>query len=116
MTRNTHHFSSSSSLSTLSASEEDDVRVTSFSPSKTRKQLSEEANDFLSKLKQRVDRDKDKRRGKGKRKKKVGTKDSAGERSVTHGTSRRRSPRSRQDNCTDLCGIVLFFNAKEGKK
>ena len=101
MTRNTHYFSSSSSLSTLSASEEDDVRVTSFSPSKTRKQLSEEANDFLSKLKQRVDRDKDKRRGKGKRKKKVGTKDSAGERSVTHGTPRKRSPRSRQDNCTD---------------
>ena len=106
MTRNTHYFSSSSSLSTLSASEEDDVRVTSFSPSKTRKQLSEEANDFLSKLKQRVDRDKDKRRGKGKRKKKVGTKDSAGERSVTHGTPRKRSPRSRQDNCTDTSPLA----------
>ena len=106
MARNTHHFSSSSSLSTLSASEEDDVRVTSFSPSKTRKQLSEEANDFLSKLKQRVDRDKDKRRGKGKRKKKVGTKDSAGERSVTHGTPRKRSPRSRQDNCTDTSPLA----------
>ena len=111
MTRNTHHFSSSSSLSTLSASEEDDVRVTSFSPSKTRKQLSEEANDFLSKLKQRVDRDKDKRRGKGKRKKKVGTKDSAGERSVTHGTSRRRSPRSRQDNCTDTSPLACDVRA-----
>ena len=111
MTRNTHHFSSSSSLSTLSASEEDDVRVTSFSPSKTRKQLSEEANDFLSKLKQRVDRDKDKRRGKGKRKKKVGTKDSAGERSVTHGTSRRRSPRSRQDNCTDTSSLACDVRA-----
>lgn len=111
MTRNTHYFSSSSSLSTLSASEEDDVRVTSFSPSKTRKQLSEEANDFLSKLKQRVDRDKDKRRGKGKRKKKVGTKDSAGERSVTHGTSRRRSPRSRQDNCTDTSPLACDVRA-----
>ena len=111
MTRNTHHFSSSSSLSTLSASEEDDVRVTSFSPSKTRKQLSEEANDFLSKLKQRVDRDKDKRRGKGKRKKKVGTKDSAGERSVTHGTSRRKSPRSRQDNCTDTSPLACDVRA-----
>ena len=111
MTRNTHYFSSSSSLSTLSASEEDDVRVTSFSPSKTRKQLSEEANDFLSKLKQRVDRDKEKRRGKGKRKKKVGTKDSAGERSVTHGTSRRRSPRSRQDNCTDTSPLACDVRA-----
>ena len=111
MTRNTHHFSSSSSLSTLSASEEDDVRVTSFSPSKTRKQLSEEANDFLSKLKQRVDRDKDKRRGKGKRKKKVGTKDSAGERSVTHGTPRKRSPRSRQDNCTDTSPLACDVRA-----
>ena len=111
MTRNTHYFSASSSLSTLSASEEDDVRVTSFSPSKTRKQLSEEANDFLSKLKQRVDRDKDKRRGKGKRKKKVGTKDSAGERSVTHGTSRRRSPRSRQDNCTDTSLLACDVRA-----
>ena len=111
MTRNTHYFSSSSSLSTLSASEEDDVRVTSFSPSKTRKQLSEEANDFLSKLKQRVDRDKDKRRGKGKRKKKVGTKDSAGERSLTHGTSRRRSPRSRQDNCTDTSPLACDVRA-----
>ena len=111
MTRNTHYFSSSSSLSTLSASEEDDVRVTSFSPSKTRKQLSEEANDFLSKLKQRVDRDKDKRRGKGKRKKKVGTKDSAGERSVTHGTPRKRSPRSRQDNCTDTSPLACDVRA-----
>ena len=111
MTRNTHHFSSSSSLSTLSASEEDDVRVTSFSPSKTRKQLSEEANDFLSKLKQRVDRDKDKRRGKGKRKKKVGTKDWAGERSVTHGTPRKRSPRSRQDNCTDTSPLACDVRA-----
>ena len=111
MARNTHHFSSSSSLSTLSASEEDDVRVTSFSPSKTRKQLSEEANDFLSKLKQRVDRDKDKRRGKGKRKKKVGTKDSAGERSVTHGTPRKRSPRSRQDNCTDTSPLACDVRA-----
>ena len=111
MTRNTHHFSSSSSLSTLSASEEDDVRVTSFSPSKTRKQLSEEANDFLSKLKQRVDRDKDKRRGKGKRKKKVGTKDSACERSVTHGTPRKRSPRSRQDNCTDTSPLACDVRA-----
>lgn len=111
MARNTHHFSSSSSLSTLSASEEDDVRVTSFSPSKTRKQLSEEANDFLSKLKQRVDRDKDKRRGKGKRKKKVGTKDSAGERSVTHGTPRKRSPRSRQDNCTDTSSLACDVRA-----
>ena len=111
MTRNTHHFSSSSSLSTLSASEEDDVRVTSFSPSKTRKQLSEEANDFLSKLKQRVDRDKDKRRGKGKRKKKVGTKDSAGERSLTHGTPRKRSPRSRQDNCTDTSPLACDVRA-----
>ena len=109
MTRNTHHFSSSSSLSTLSASEEDDVRVTSFSPSKTRKQLSEEAHDFLSKLKQRVD--KDKRRGKGRRKKKVGTKDSAGERSVTHGTSRKRSPRSRQDNCTDTSPLACDVRA-----
>lgn len=117
MTRNTHYFSSSSSLSTLSASEEDDVRVTSFSPSKTRKQLSEEANDFLSKLKQRVDRDKDKRRGKGKRKKKVGTKDSAGERSVTHGTPRKRSPRSRQDNCTDTsplaCDQLTFVRSHQ---
>ena len=111
MTRNTHHFSSSSSLSTLSASEEDDVRVTSFSPSKTRKQLSEEANDFLSKLKQRVDRDKDKRRGKGKRKKKVGTKDSAGERSLTHGTPRKRSPRPRQDNCTDTSSLACDVRA-----
>lgn len=111
MTRNTHYFSSSSSLSTLSANEEDDVRVTSFSPSKTRKQLSEEANDFLSKLKQRVDRDKDKRRGKGKRKKKVGTKDSAGERSVTHGTPRKRSPRSRQDNCTDTSPLACDVGA-----
>ena len=111
MTRNTHHFSSSSSLSTLSASEEDDVRVTSFSPSKTRKQLSEEANDFLSKLKQRVDRDKDKRRWKGKRKKKVGTKDSAGERSLTHGTPRKRSPRSRQDNCTDTSPLACDVRA-----
>ena len=111
MTRNTHHFSSSSSLSTLSASEEDDVRLTSFSPSKTRKQLSEEANDFLSKLKQRVDRDKDKRRGKGKRKKKVGTKDSAGERSLTHGTPRKRSPRSRQDNCTDTSPLACDVRA-----
>lgn len=111
MARNTHHSSSSSSLSTLSASEEDDVRVTSFSPSKTRKQLSEEANDFLSKLKQRVDRDKDKRRGKGKRKKKVGTKDSAGERSVTHGTPRKRSPRSRQDNCTDTSPLACHVRA-----
>lgn len=111
MTRNTHHFSSSSSLSTLSASEEDDVRVTSFSPSKTRKQLSEEANDFLSKLKQRVDRDKDKRRGKGKRKKKVGTKDSACERSVTHGTPRKRSLRSRQDNCTDTSPLACDVRA-----
>ena len=111
MTRNTHYFSSSSSLSTLSASEEDDVRVTSFSPSKTRKQLSEEANDFLSKLKQRVDRDKDKRRGKGKRKKKVGTKDSAGERFVTHGTPRKRSPRSRQDNCTDTSPLACDVRA-----
>ena len=111
MTKNTHYFSSSSSLSTLSASEEDDVRVTSFSPSKTRKQLSEEANDFLSKLKQRVDRDKDKRRGKGKRKKKVGTKDSAGERSVTHGTPRKRSPRSRQDNCTDTSPLACDVRA-----
>ena len=111
MTRNTHHFSSSSSLSTLSASEEDDVRVTSFSPSKTRKQLSEEANDFLSKLKQRVDRDKDKRRGKGKRKKKVGTKDSAGERSLAHGTPRKRSPRSRQDNCTDTSPLACDVRA-----
>ena len=111
MTRNTHYFSSSSSLSTLSASEEDDVRVTSFSPSKTRKQLSEEANDFLSKLKQRVDRDKDKRRGKGKRKKKVGTKDWAGERSVTHGTPRKRSPRSRQDNCTDTSPLACDVRA-----
>lgn len=111
MTRNTHHFSSSSSLSTLSASEEDDVRVTCFSPSKTRKQLSEEANDFLSKLKQRVDRDKDKRRGKGKRKKKVGTKDSAGERSLTHGTPRKRSPRPRQDNCTDTSSLACDVRA-----
>ena len=111
MTRNTHYFSSSSSLSTLSASEEDDVRVTCFSPSKTRKQLSEEANDFLSKLKQRVDRDKDKRRGKGKRKKKVGTKDSAGKRSVTHGTPRKRSPRSRQDNCTDTSPLACDVRA-----
>ena len=111
MARNTHHFSSSSSLSTLSASEEDDVRVTSFSPSKTRKRLSEEANDFLSKLKQRVDRDKDKRRGKGKRKKKVGTKDSAGERSLTHGTPRKRSPRSRQDNCTDTSPLACDVRA-----
>ena len=85
--------------------------MTSFSPSKTRKQLSEEANDFLSKLKQRVDRDKEKRRGKGKRKKKVGTKDSAGERSVTHGTSRRRSPRSRQDNCTDTSPLACDVRA-----
>lgn len=111
VTRNTHHFSSSSSLSTLSVSEEDDVRVTSVSPSKTRKQLSEEANDFLSKLKQRVDRDKGKRRGKGKRKKKLGTKDSAGERSVTHGTPRKRSPRSRQDNCTDTSPLACDVRA-----
>lgn len=85
--------------------------MTSFSPSKTRKQLSEEANDFLSKLKQRVDRDKDKRRGKGKRKKKVGTKDSAGERSVTHGTPRKRSLRSRQDNCTDTSPLACDVRA-----
>lgn len=111
MARNTHHFSSSSSLSTLSASEEDDVRLTSFSPSKTRKQLSEEANDFLSKLKQRVDRDKDKRRGKGKRKKNVGTKHSAGERSVTRRTPRRRSPRSRQENCTDTSSLAFDARA-----
>ena len=85
--------------------------MTSFSPSKTGKQLSEEANHFLSKLKQRVDRDKDKRLGKGKRKKKVGTKDSAGERSVAHGTPRKRSPRSRQDNSTDTSPLVCDVRA-----
>ena len=62
-------------------------------------------------MKQRVDRDKDKRRGKGKRKKKVGTKDSAGERSVTHGTPRKRSPRSRQDNCTDTSPLACDVRA-----
>lgn len=43
-------------LSTTSVSEENDVIVTGSSPSKSRRQLSEEANQFLSKLRQRAER------------------------------------------------------------
>ena len=55
---------STKSSSTLSVTEEDDVTVTGSSPSKSRKQLTKEANEFLSKLKQRAERGKGKRQGK----------------------------------------------------
>ena len=55
---------STKSSSSHSFTEEDDVRVTGSSPSKSRKQLNEEANEFLSKLKQRAERGKGKKQGK----------------------------------------------------
>ena len=55
---------STKSSSTLSFIEEDDVSVTGSSPSKSRKELNEEANEFLCKLKQRAEHGKSKKQSK----------------------------------------------------
>ena len=55
---------STKSSSTLSFIEEDDVSVTGSSPSKSRKELNDEANEFLSKLKQRAEHCKRKKQDK----------------------------------------------------
>lgn len=70
---------STKSSSNLSVSEEDDVSVTGSSPSKSRKELNKEANEFLSKLKQRAERGKGKKQSKKTAKKNCGAKKSPAE-------------------------------------
>ena len=70
---------STKSSSTLSFTEEDDVSVTGSSPSKSRKELNEEANEFLSKLKQRAERGKGKKQSKKTAKNNCGAKRSPAE-------------------------------------
>lgn len=60
--------------------------------------MAEEANEFLSKLKQRAGRGKGKRQGKEKTKKGGGTKESVVESSTKHTTPTKRSPRRKQEN------------------
>ena len=68
------------------------------SPSKSRKQLNEEANEFLSILKQRAGRGKGKRQGKEKTKKGSGVKESPVESSAKHTTPKKQSPHGRQES------------------
>ena len=86
---------STKSSSTLSVSE-DDISVTGSSPSKSRKQLNEEANEFLSKLKQRAERGKGKRQGKNKSKESGGPKKSPVENSAKETTPTKNSPLKNQ--------------------
>ncbi len=88
---------STKSSSTLSVSE-DDVSVTGSSPSKSRKQLNEEANEFLSKLKQRAEHGKGKRQGKKESKKGGGTKKSPVESSAKRTTPTKNSPLKNEAN------------------
>ena len=60
--------------------------------------MAEEANEFLSKLKQRAGRGKGKRQGKEKFKKGGGTKESVVESCTKHTTPTKRSPRRKQEN------------------
>lgn len=88
---------STKSSSTFSVSEEDDVRVTGSSPSKSRKQLNEEADEFLSKLRQRAERGKGKRQEKKTLKKGNGTKTSPVENSTRQTSTRKNSPLKNPD-------------------
>ena len=83
---------STKSSSTLSVSEEDDVSVTGSSPSKSRKELNKEANEFLSKLKQRAERGKGKKQSKKTAKKNCGAKRSPAEIPPKQITPTKRSP------------------------
>ena len=84
--------SSTKSSSNLSVSEEDDVRVTGSSPSKSRKELNKEANEFLSKLKQRAERGKGKKQSKKAAKKNCGAKRSPAEIPPKQTTPTKSSP------------------------
>lgn len=88
---------STKSSSTLSVTEEDDVTVTGSSPSKSRKQLTEEANEFLSKLKQRAERGKGKRQGEKPAKKNCGEKRSPVEIPPKQTTPTKSSPVKNQE-------------------
>ena len=83
---------STKSSSTLSVSEEDDVSVTGSSPSKSRKEFNKEANEFLSKLKQRAERGKGKKQSKKTAKKTCGTKRSPAEIPTKQTTPTKSSP------------------------
>ena len=83
---------STKSSSTLSVSEEDDVSVTGSSPSKSRKELNKEANEFLSKLKQRAERGKGKKQSKKTAKKNCGAKRSPAEIPPKQTTPTKSSP------------------------
>lgn len=83
---------STKSSSALSVTEEDDVSVTGSSPSKSRKQLNEEASEFLSKLKQRAERGKGKKQSKKTAKKNCGAKRSPVEIPAKQTTPTKSSP------------------------
>lgn len=106
VTRNTSQCSSSKSSSAHSVSEDDDISVTGISPVKTRKQLEKEANEFLSKLKQRAGCDKKKRQGKNKTKKGVRTREPVGEPSMKSMTPTKRFPCAGQEICVEKSPIA----------
>lgn len=98
--------SKSSTAVAVGEEEDDDVSLMGSSPSKTRKMLNDEAEEFWSKLKERVGRNKGKKQGKEKTKKCGGSNATPRDSSVKDKSATKQSPRVMAENPVGSCQFL----------